>query len=187
MTDSAFRYAEDRDFQLISWGKDRTLKIRPVDVDTLERVGYQRGGPIEGLVSRRGAAYISYASEPEFVDGAGRQPLSDGSALANALMTRDTVMTRGGGSKKSRPVNEDQMEWFMNVHQVRSNSQGTVRKRDRPHRFWRRSGTRTPTTALAIRAGRTRALPPYLEPYLARVKDLGIEAADDHARAMYRL
>jgi hypothetical protein len=27
---------EDRDFQLISWGKDRTLRIRPIDLETME-------------------------------------------------------------------------------------------------------------------------------------------------------
>lgn len=111
---------EDRDFQLISWGKDRLLKIRPVDVDTLEKVGYRRGGPIECLVSRRGAADISYATAQDTLDKtrATREPLQDGSALVNATVPRETVMTRGAGPKKSRPVNEDQMEWFMNVHQV---------------------------------------------------------------------
>jgi hypothetical protein len=53
---------EDREFQLITWSKDRKFRIIPVATDVLERAGYKRGAPIDVLVSRRNAPDISYAN-----------------------------------------------------------------------------------------------------------------------------
>ena len=53
---------EDREFQLITWSKDRKFRIIPVTTDVLERAGYRRGAPIDVLVSRRNAPDISYAN-----------------------------------------------------------------------------------------------------------------------------
>lgn len=53
---------EDREFQLITWSKDRKFRIIPIGQDVLERAGYTRGAPIDVLVSRRNAPDISYAN-----------------------------------------------------------------------------------------------------------------------------
>lgn len=53
---------EDREFQLITWSKDRKFRMIPVATEVLERAGYKRGAPIDVLVSRRNAPDISYAN-----------------------------------------------------------------------------------------------------------------------------
>ncbi|KAJ9118217.1 hypothetical protein QFC22_004123 [Naganishia vaughanmartiniae] len=53
---------EDREFQLITWSKDRKFRMIPVATEVLERAGYRRGAPIDVLVSRRNAPDISYAN-----------------------------------------------------------------------------------------------------------------------------
>lgn len=63
--DSAF---DDREFQLVTWSKDRTLRIWPVSREAEERVGWQYGAPIEMLVSRRGAPDVTYTKEPSNTD-----------------------------------------------------------------------------------------------------------------------
>jgi hypothetical protein len=50
---------EDREFQLITWSKDRTLRIWPMNNEIMERVGYRYGAPIKVLISRRGAADLT--------------------------------------------------------------------------------------------------------------------------------
>lgn len=53
---------EDREFQLITWSKDRKFRIIPIGQDVLEKAGYKKGAPIDVLVSRRNAPDISYAN-----------------------------------------------------------------------------------------------------------------------------
>ncbi len=57
--DAAF---EDREFQLVTWCKDRQLRVTPISAHTLEKAGYKKGAKIDMLVSRRNAPNISYAS-----------------------------------------------------------------------------------------------------------------------------
>lgn len=53
---------EDREFQLITWSKDRQLRMIPIQRDLLARSGYRKGAPIDLLVSRRNAPDVSYAT-----------------------------------------------------------------------------------------------------------------------------
>lgn len=102
---------EDREFQLITWGKDRTLRIWPVENELLERVGYKYGAPIKVLISRRGAADITYTR----LDDAQHlpPPVVNPSGIARAKMaTVETAMTRGGGA---RSKGMDQLEWLTKV------------------------------------------------------------------------
>lgn len=63
---------DDRDFQLVSWGADRVLRLHQVTDNILESVGYQKGMLIKSTTwsTRKGAPYKSFrvppnADEPE--------------------------------------------------------------------------------------------------------------------------
>ncbi len=80
------------------------------------------------LVSRRGAPDISYATQPdemqrsETVSPSPHGILTESSEKINVprqVTSRKAVMTRGGaGRKNERKSNEEQLDWFMNVHLV---------------------------------------------------------------------
>lgn len=102
---------EDREFQLITWGKDRTLRVWPMQNEILERVGYRRGAPIKVLISRRGAPDITYT---RMEDGKHLPPpVVSPSGIARARMANvETAMTRGGGTRTKAM---DQLEWLTKV------------------------------------------------------------------------
>ena len=105
---------EDREFQLITWSKDRTLRIWPVSREVTERVGYKFGAPIKVLHSRRGAADITY-TRPLDADEKKNLPLPvvNPSGIARQKMAKtDTAMTRGNGQ---RSKGMDQLEWLTKV------------------------------------------------------------------------
>jgi hypothetical protein len=109
---------EDREFQLITWSKDRTLRIWPVSEEVTERVGYKRGAPIRILLSRKGAADITYTRAPD-VDEKNTNtlppPVVAPSGIARLKVAKvEQGMTRGGGAKtKSKGM--DQLEWLTKV------------------------------------------------------------------------
>lgn len=105
---------EDREFQLITWSKDRTLRIWPVSREVTERVGYKYGAPIKVLHSRRGAADITYTRA---LDADERKnlplPVVNPSGIARQKMAKaEVAMTRGGGQ---RAKGMDQLEWLTKV------------------------------------------------------------------------
>ena len=57
---------DHRDFQLVSWGTDRELRLHRVEPDTFRAVGYEKGlSEIRKLnFTRRGAQYTSFRNEP---------------------------------------------------------------------------------------------------------------------------
>ncbi len=57
---------DHRDFQLISWGTDRELRLHHIEPETLEAVGYEKGvNEIHRLnFTRRGARYKTFRDEP---------------------------------------------------------------------------------------------------------------------------
>lgn len=55
---------EDRDFQLVTWAKDKDVRLWPLAEETLERINYKKGQPLLMPLTRKGAAYVSYHSEP---------------------------------------------------------------------------------------------------------------------------
>ncbi|WRT65038.1 uncharacterized protein IL334_001980 [Kwoniella shivajii] len=118
---------DDRDFQLITWGKDRTLRIWPIERHLMEKVGYKYGGAIEVLVSRRGATSDkTYTISPS--DNEETIKLPPPSINPNpSLLTRqkpinitnsnsstnkiEAGMTRGGAKIRGM----DQLEWLTKV------------------------------------------------------------------------
>jgi WD repeat-containing protein 59 len=57
---------DHRDFQLVSWGTDRELRLHRVEPDTFRAVGYEKGkSEISRLnFTRKGAQYTSFRNEP---------------------------------------------------------------------------------------------------------------------------
>ncbi|KAL8821737.1 MAG: hypothetical protein Q9223_000261 [Gallowayella weberi] len=59
-------FADDRDFQLISWGADRMLRLHRLDEELLAKVGYVKGQRVKRTVpfTRRNAPYKSFRGGP---------------------------------------------------------------------------------------------------------------------------
>lgn len=105
---------DDREFQLITWSKDRTLRVWPVGNEIAERVGHEYGAPIKVLMSRRGAANITYTRINEEEDKKNAPlPIVNPSGIARQKMAKvETAMTRGGAV---RAKGMDQLEWLTKV------------------------------------------------------------------------
>lgn len=61
---------DHRDFQLVSWGTDRELRLHALDPEIYADVGYEKGvSKVQRLnFTRRGAVYRSFRDEPEEAD-----------------------------------------------------------------------------------------------------------------------
>ena len=75
---------DDREFQLVSWGTDRVLRLHQVDEDVLGSVGYEKGVKRNFNVTRKNANYKTFREEPSTttrenasIDGPGDHSLSD--------------------------------------------------------------------------------------------------------------
>ena len=57
---------DHREFQLVSWGTDRELRLHRVDPDILRGVGYEKGKPFVPTlnITRKGAVYKTFRDEP---------------------------------------------------------------------------------------------------------------------------
>ncbi|KAK4688931.1 SEA/GATOR complex protein SEA3/WDR59, partial [Tremellales sp. Uapishka_1] len=115
---------EDREFQLITWSKDRTLKVWPIGREVTEKVGYQYGSPINILVSRRRAADITYTSALNPEEKKLAAPVVNQSGIAKQKVPKPEVgMTRGGGTKVK---GVDQLEWLTKVVKNRPSSESSL-------------------------------------------------------------
>ena len=61
---------DNREFQLVSWGTDRILRLHQVNEDILDSVGYRQGMQVEPKLNftRRNAAYKTFRHHPAKVD-----------------------------------------------------------------------------------------------------------------------
>ena len=61
---------DHREFQLVSWGSDRELRLHRVDEESLARIGYEKGATrTQGLnFTRRGAKYRTFREGPMDLD-----------------------------------------------------------------------------------------------------------------------
>ncbi|KAL8750567.1 MAG: hypothetical protein Q9184_006383 [Pyrenodesmia sp. 2 TL-2023] len=57
---------DSRDFQLVSWGTDRVLRLHRLDEEILAKVGYVRGEEVKRTIpfTRKNAVYRSYRGDP---------------------------------------------------------------------------------------------------------------------------
>ncbi|KAL2795963.1 hypothetical protein BJX66DRAFT_153600 [Aspergillus keveii] len=69
---------DNREFQLVSWGTDKELRLHRVDSEVLERVGYEKGKSfISNLnITRKGALYRSFRDPNVGLEDGDESPLS---------------------------------------------------------------------------------------------------------------
>ncbi|KAL2871531.1 Mtc5p [Aspergillus lucknowensis] len=84
---------DHREFQLVSWGTDKELRLHRVDPDVLQRVGYEKGKSfISNLnITRKGAVYRSFRDGNVGAEYEGENPLSP------TLQTPVLPPSRGAG------------------------------------------------------------------------------------------
>ncbi|KAG8715111.1 hypothetical protein FRC08_010985 [Ceratobasidium sp. 394] len=56
--------SDDREFQLVTWSKDNTLRLWPIDQQLMQDCGHIPGSPIKVLMPRRGAINETYRIPP---------------------------------------------------------------------------------------------------------------------------
>lgn len=72
---------DHREFQLVSWGTDRILRLHRVDEDVLRSVGHEKGKPVKHKVNltRRNATYKTFReSLPKFGTKFSQEPSASG-------------------------------------------------------------------------------------------------------------
>ena len=126
---------DDREFQLVSWGTDRLLRLHEVNNDVLAKVGYTKGMEIERKFNftRRGAPYKTFRDAPthnedqDFPDFlstfgdihgimSGPSPGMKGGAIttAHGYGTRG-FMSSIDNTKTASPKNLDPVSWMRGV------------------------------------------------------------------------
>ena len=104
------RGSDDRQFQLITWSKDQTLRLWPVSDEQTRKVGHKPGGPIRVLLTRANAPDISYRDPPLAMPPAGDDAamlasqasgsnITTSSILPPEHATRSLLSGKGSGSK----------------------------------------------------------------------------------------
>ncbi|KAI9813549.1 MAG: hypothetical protein M1832_006280 [Thelocarpon impressellum] len=102
---------DNRDFQLVSWGTDRDLRLHRVDDETLQMVGYQKGSEVckKFNLTRKDAVYKTFRdgiskSEPHLRSRSGLGVLRDhgfssvlGGALSAGMNKAPIPLSRGWG------------------------------------------------------------------------------------------
>ncbi|KAL4805834.1 hypothetical protein BDV18DRAFT_13720 [Aspergillus unguis] len=84
---------DNREFQLVSWGTDKELRLHRVDPDVLQRVGYEKGKSfISNLnITRKGAVYRSFRDENVGVE------IEEDGAMSPAFDAPAPPPSRGAG------------------------------------------------------------------------------------------
>ncbi|RPB01839.1 hypothetical protein L873DRAFT_1827113 [Choiromyces venosus 120613-1] len=62
---------DDREFQLVSWGLDKDIRLWSIDKEIMERVGHDPKKKMRFRVTRRGAQYKTYRDEAAIVKESG--------------------------------------------------------------------------------------------------------------------
>ncbi len=129
---------DDRDFQLVSWGTDRILRLHHVDDEVLGRVGYEKGMRIERRMNftRRNAIYKTFREGPRSIPEDDREevlgnriPQNGPAGMRSALttgMSRAPVPFIGGygnggfmrpitGRKSALAKDMDPISWMRGV------------------------------------------------------------------------
>lgn len=71
---------DDREFQLVSWGLDKDIRLWSVDKEVLEKVGHDPNKKLRFRITRKGAAYKTFREEPVIPkeSGMGKAPVIGG-------------------------------------------------------------------------------------------------------------
>lgn len=100
---------DHREFQLVSWGADRELRLHRVDPEVLRGVGYEKGKSFDPALNltRKGAVYKTFRDEPTDQEPGGlskpnaasvsgaRQHFSAGVGMNNVSMPFSRAWTQG--------------------------------------------------------------------------------------------
>lgn len=93
--------ADQREFQLVSWGADNELRLQCMDTDVLASVGFTKGAPAPKslILTRKGATYKTFRT----VDDRSNRDrktgtMSDLRASAGAVVSRQSALTMGMNS-----------------------------------------------------------------------------------------
>lgn len=120
---------DDREFQLVSWGTDRILRLHQLDEDVLGRTGYEKGVNRNFNVTRRNAVYRTFRDNlPKNTQAAhpDSPPAHGMRSALTAVMTRARVPFIGGygnggfmsptlGRKTQSPKEMDPISWMRGV------------------------------------------------------------------------
>ena len=70
---------DNREFQLVTWGADRVLRLHCMDEETLAGVGYERGKPVDGKynLTRKNATYRTFRDPSKTPTDPHRSALTD--------------------------------------------------------------------------------------------------------------
>lgn len=121
------RECDDRQFQLITWSKDQTLRLWPVTEEQTRKVGHQPGAPIRVLLTRANAPDISYRDPPlvplpggdeaaMMASHASGSNVTASSILPPEHATRSLLSGKGSGSKiQATSPYSSSMSGFQNV------------------------------------------------------------------------
>ncbi|BFZ58948.1 hypothetical protein PYCC9005_006016 [Savitreella phatthalungensis] len=133
---------DDREFQLVTWSKDQTLRLWPVNQDVLGRIGHDPKQPIRIRQTRRGAPYVTYRRELEHTKHSHTQTSEPSRSLAASLsslgedrLTNSQLLT--GPTHTTVKPGESQtgysaIQWMRGVRMTReNNSSGDASKFDK--------------------------------------------------------
>ena len=127
---------DDREFQLVSWGTDRILRLQKVDEEILGNVGYKKGMQVKRSmnITRKNAVYKTFREDPSRTEGntlEGDGPFDGAGALgmgsaAAISMSRAPVPFIGGygtgdfaspmiGQRMGASTEMDPISWMRGV------------------------------------------------------------------------
>jgi WD40 repeat protein len=121
------RESDDRQFQLITWSKDQTLRLWPVSDEQTRKVGHKPGNPIRVLLTRANAPDVSYRDPPLALPVGGEDAamvasqasgsnITSSSILPPEHATRALLSGKGSGSKiQATSPYSSSMSGFQNI------------------------------------------------------------------------
>ncbi|KAK9471481.1 WD40-repeat-containing domain protein [Dipodascopsis tothii] len=92
---------ENREFQLVTWGRDNDLRLWAITPDMLDRLHFRRGARIPFNLTRHGAPYRTFS----------REPAAAAAAPAGIVQAPRASMTRGSGQQHAI----SQLKWLAGV------------------------------------------------------------------------
>ncbi|KAF8528467.1 hypothetical protein BU17DRAFT_80840 [Hysterangium stoloniferum] len=95
---------DDRNFQLITWSEDRTIRAWPIDTTILETAGFVRGSTINDPSHRTSARYESYRAPPNVLDPAEFLTSISGLSQNRSTGVRPGPVVGARGNKYTMPL-----------------------------------------------------------------------------------
>ncbi|KAL8326035.1 hypothetical protein RB597_009041 [Gaeumannomyces tritici] len=88
---------DSRDFQLVSWGEDKELRLQRVEDDVLASVGYRKGQPAPSglIITRKGATYKTFRTVDDGVHRERRSATMSDPRPSSSNLVRRSALTTG--------------------------------------------------------------------------------------------